>query len=560
MGFIFRAEQIAVTGENTVLTGHMISGSLNWHQWVEIQVGERGLIEGPAHSEERSISATHANGESERVRILAPGVATGKANLREVAPLASLESSPDNSIEKTTKTVFTARLRGVATGEDTGLTLFDPSLWEKVLALPLSVNRGKRIALILDGAAPSSDLAVPALAVGYDALGVLAILCVFSLNPETDQENVLYRGRSYFGVLRVLAIGTGRNALAVTKQEAAVPGIPAGTPKPYNYLMHGTTYHGLNYQSPQPLRRQATTYYHRKGPLGVVMERFNWFNFEYDRRTHTRKWTPEPDNTYHADARVIASAVGLGTNPFSQLVNLWSEPPGAVIGLGVGTMASYARPLQHLAFYEIDDAVKLFSYPGAGGKPYFNYVADASARGAGIETIMGDARISLSREENQHTGFSPRRDRYYHFMVVAAFSSDAVPVHLITEEAFRLYLDKMVEDGILLVNVSNRHLNVVAPVTDIAKKLGLAWRVGTDFGYDKSGAVGHFPSEYIILARHEKDLPAETPKDDYDRASLLWRTPPAAGNRVWTDDYSNLLAALRWGSPRAATERAPKGQ
>jgi hypothetical protein len=111
-----------------------------------------------------------------------------------------------------------------------------------------------------------------------------------------------------------------------------------------------------------------------------------------------------------------------------------------------------------------------------------------------------------------------------------------------------LYFDKLVDDGILIVNVSNRHVNLVAPVTDIAKKLGLAWRVGTDdFGYYKSGAVGHFPSEYVILARHEKYLLPETPPDDYGRVSLLWHTPAAAGNRVWTDDYSNLLAVLRWG-------------
>jgi hypothetical protein len=114
----------------------------------------------------------------------------------------------------------------------------------------------------------------------------LALLCAFSLYQESDQEDVLYRGRSYFGVLRVLA--SGRNTLAVTEQEAVVLGVPAGTPKPYTYLMHGTIYHGLNFQSPPPLRRQATTYYHRKSPVGVVMEQFNWFNFDYDPRTQTR--------------------------------------------------------------------------------------------------------------------------------------------------------------------------------------------------------------------------------------------------------------------------------
>ncbi len=376
----------------------------------------------------------------------------------------------------------------------------------------------------------------------------LALVSAFGLYQETDQENVVYRGRSYFGVLRVVASGTGRNALAVTQQEAAVLGVAAGTPKPYTYLMHGTTYHGLNFQSPQPLRRQATTYYHRKGPVGVVMERFNWFNFVYDPTTQTRKWTPQPDHTYHADARIVASAVGLGCDPCSQLINLWSEPPGAVIGLGVGTMASYARPLQHLAFYEIDDRVESFSCR------YFNYIADARAAAPGSRSSWGMPAFRW-REEDQHTGYLPHRDGYYHFMVVAAFSSDAVPVHLLTKEAFQLYFDKLTDDGILIVNVSNRHLNLAAPVTDVARELGLAWRVATDFGYDRSGAVGHFPSEYVILARHEKYLPPETPRDD-NRSAIVWRTPIMTGNRLWTDDYSNLLAVLRWGSPHATTVRA----
>jgi hypothetical protein len=108
MGFMFRVDQIAVTGEITVLTGHMISGALDWRQQIELQ------------------------------------------------------------IEEDMKTVFTAPLRGVDSAEDTGLTLFDPSLWEKVLALPLSIGREKRIRLILDGIPPPLDLPVPAIAMGMD--------------------------------------------------------------------------------------------------------------------------------------------------------------------------------------------------------------------------------------------------------------------------------------------------------------------------------------------------------------------------------------------------------
>jgi len=110
MGFMFRIEQITVMEKSTVLTGHMISGALDWKQRIEIQV------------------------------------------------------------EEDMKTVFAAPLCGVVSEEDTGLTLFDPSLWEKVLALPLTISREKRIGLILDGIPPSRDLPVPAMAVGVDTL------------------------------------------------------------------------------------------------------------------------------------------------------------------------------------------------------------------------------------------------------------------------------------------------------------------------------------------------------------------------------------------------------
>jgi hypothetical protein len=109
MGFMFRVEQLTVTEENTVLTGHMISGALDWQQLVEIQV------------------------------------------------------------EEDMKTVFTASLCGVDSTEHAGFTLMDPASLENVLALPLSMDREKRIGLILAGTPPSSELPVPAIAVGVDS-------------------------------------------------------------------------------------------------------------------------------------------------------------------------------------------------------------------------------------------------------------------------------------------------------------------------------------------------------------------------------------------------------
>jgi hypothetical protein len=323
------------------------------------------------------------------------------------------------------------------------------------------------------------------------------------------------------------------------------------TRPPYTYLLHGTTHHGLNYQEPAGLRRLATTYYHRMGPVGVIMERFNWFNFEYDPKTGTRTYHPQPQNTYHADARQPVSIIGLGADPMSQLVNAWSEPPYATIGLGTGTMASYARCFQHAVYYEIDDTIKSFHFPGPNGRPFFNYVPDAlNKRQAGIEIIMGDARLSMRDEPDQNTGFYPHRDKYYHALVVDAFSSDAIPVHLITKEAIQMYFDKLVPEGVLMVHTSNRHLELVLPVTDVAKSLGLAWRVGKDGGQRVNAegkeidVRGLFASEYVMIARDEKYLPPET--TDPTRGGLTWYTPPAPNSRVWTDDFSNLLSVFRW--------------
>src|SRR5207302_122395 len=136
-------------------------------------------------------------------------------------------------------------------------------------------------------------------------------------------------------------------------------------------------------------------------------------------------------------------------------------------------------------------------------------------------------------------GMSQNRDNYYHAMVVDAFSSDAIPVHLITEESIAQYFKKLAPGGVLLVHTSNRHVNLVAPVSDVAKHLGLKWRVARDRGLGGamnaidettahlppeqrkvvrvdwgSGARGHFQSEYIMLARDDKYLPPETPPEE----------------------------------------------
>jgi hypothetical protein len=366
------------------------------------------------------------------------------------------------------------------------------------------------------------------------ALGLSALLLISSFRErgnEPDTE-VLRAQRSYFGVLRVYK---------TTERDKE-----GNQLRFYTYLMHGTTHHGLNYQEPEPLRRLATTYYHRKGPAGVIMEKYVWFKEPMDAL-----------NPYASDARIIASMVGLGANPLNlspipveQIGCAWSEPPYATVGLGTGTMASYCRPFQHLAYYEIDQKIRRFSLPEDGTEPVFNYVHDAMNRGGIVEIIMGDARQSMAEErlrpaeELNYPGgntfaYTPQRQNYYAAIFVDAFSSDAIPVHLITEEAIQMYFEKIRENGVLCLHTSNRHVDLVKPITDVAHKLKLAYRVGNDLARDHK-ELGHFTSEWVMLARNADYLPKG------NEGGPRWEAPTPPGNRIWTDDFSNLVGVLRW--------------
>jgi hypothetical protein len=406
------------------------------------------------------------------------------------------------------------------------------------------------------------------------AIGIAGLLFFGYILGERDR-NILYADRSYFGVLKVLENDEqeprgddyARDPRDGKDMRFEAKYLPKGMSiPPYTYLMHGSTYHGRSYQIPE-LSRLATTYYHRFGPIGVIMERFNWF--------------PGDQNTFWADNRMPASMVGLGATsaigqsvlPLSQIVNAWSEPPFATVGLGTGTMASYVRPFQHLAYYEIDDKIRNMSEKD---NPYFLFVKEARERGGNVEIIMGDARQSLEKEKKRYDewlksgqqGPTPMREGYYKAIVLDAFSSDAIPVHLITEEAIKLYLSKLTPDGVLMVHTSNRHLSLPEPVADICAKINqeyakdpskqVDWFVGKDPGGERGEgpraanrvySLGHFGSEYVMIAR----------KGVLDRAKLQnairgvdglstvikWEPLRPPGRSVWTDNYQNIVSIMR---------------
>ena len=426
------------------------------------------------------------------------------------------------------------------------------------------------------------------------ALGIGALLFMFNYSHE--RRGQLFSTRSYFGVLRVLQETEpirDRPGLtgAPVWDEAERPNMKdVESPVTYNYLMHGSTYHGRSYQVDQ-LARLATTYYHRFGPVGAITEKYNWL--------------PGPQSTYWADFRMPITMIGQGALsaapgsmlplPTEQLVNAWSEPPFATVGLGTGTMASYSRWLQHLAYYEIDEKILLMNLPTNGKEPYFRTVYDAKyGREANVEVVMGDARQSLQKEavrqkewekkskEIEHAsdweekmkvlGPTPMRENYYKFLNLDAFSSDAIPVHLITKEAIELYMSKLAPDGVLMVHTSNRHLNLVAPVADICK--GLKNKDGTQkyeaiVGKDSGGSedvrrryagpkriwsLGHYGSEYVMVARKGvltiDSLKNSVKPETRDGVKFLtsvvqWTNARPTGRELWSDHYQDIVSIMR---------------
>ena len=401
-------------------------------------------------------------------------------------------------------------------------------------------------------------------------LSVAAMFIVFVVWAG-DDSRVLFRDRSFFGVLRVRQGG-----------EQYIQGDERKV-RTFTYLMHGTTDHGRCYHDPE-LERVATTYYHRMGPVGRVMERFYWWS-----PTHAnppRRVTPRDLFDFSADARMpaglvgtLSSALGVGNLPLDQIVHGWSEPPYATIGLGTGTMASYSRPFQHMTYYEIDQKIVNFSVPPRGRTTYFTYVNRALRRGVNLELIMGDARQSMRREvPSSSRTFLPMtsdgqfdfsdytsdvnnlllandmvrfqgREKYYKVLNVDAFSSDAIPIHLMTKQAIELYMSKIADDGVLCMHTSNRHMDLVSPLMDICVALKLKYIVGHDVGNGKGGRVnllGHTGSEYVMIARDEKYLPKASRGEDLGNGySQEWVRRQPLDRRVWTDDFSNIISVLR---------------
>jgi hypothetical protein len=224
-----------------------------------------------------------------------------------------------------------------------------------------------------------------------------------------------------------------------------------------------------------------------------------------------------PDGAQHPETYYT------NAGPIGQLFHAYAGDAArrrvAVVGLGAGSLASYSRPGDSYTFYELDPEIVDI----ARDFHYFTFLQNAAGH---VRTVLGDGRLRLAA--------APAHD--YGVIVLDAFSSDAVPVHLLTTEAIRLYLSKLETSGIIVFHVTNRYLDLVPVLSAVAASTGLTGMVARDHAL--GGADHQAPSTWVALAPNPAAL-------DSLRGVGEWLSLPPTSTSPWTDDYSNVFGALR---------------
>ncbi len=374
----------------------------------------------------------------------------------------------------------------------------------RLTAFYLTSSGGSALGGILAGvAAPLLFPMYLELHAGLLLCGALALACLF-----TDPACRLYRGRPRWvaalliAALLGLGVGLSRQVSDFLGGNLAVRRNFFGVLRVYFCdvegedgrerqirLCHGTTDHGMQFRD-ETKRQLPVSYYAPSSGIGLAVQ-------------HCPQQGPR--------------RIG-------------------VVGLGAGTIAAWGRPGAQdvIRFYEINEQVRQLA------NEYFTYLKDSHAI---VEIKMGDARLSL--EEESRDGMNQRFD----ILALDAFSSDAIPVHLLTREAFVVYLRHLKPDGILAVHITNHHLNLNPVIAALADQFHLA-AIGVST--DKDSDPGAYLSEWVLLTNNRVFLA----NPEVAAASEPLDVKPAS-RVLWTDDYSNLFRVLKknplnlrqWSSP-----------
>jgi SAM-dependent methyltransferase len=191
-----------------------------------------------------------------------------------------------------------------------------------------------------------------------------------------------------------------------------------------------------------------------------------------------------------------------------------------VVGLGAGTMAAYGRPGDTIRFYDLNPLVVDFA------QKYFTFLASCPAH---VDIVLGDARLSLAHEASQK----------FDMLVIDAFAGDAIPVHLLTRQAFDIYWRHLKPNGVLAVHVSNQYLNL-APIVwlDATARHLSVWQVNND----EDDSISVYPASYLLVSRNQHFF--ADPLFER-RLKTVW-VPPRM--KPWTDDFTSLWPVLRLSS------------
>ena len=215
------------------------------------------------------------------------------------------------------------------------------------------------------------------------------------------------------------------------------------------------------------------------------------------------------------------SGVGIGFANANRLVP--HLPRLGVVGLGTGSLTAYTRPGQVWTAFEIDQAVLDLSRQGK-----FTYLRDCSPR---AQVVIGDARISLARVTSGS----------FDLLAIDAFSSDSIPLHLLTDEAFGVYFDALAPQGVLFVHISNRYIDLEPALAALVRRRGLHAAVREDSPPEESPFTG---STWIAISRDPDRLAALARM----APAMPWRKPVAAAPSVWSDDHASILPYVTWGN------------
>lgn len=245
-----------------------------------------------------------------------------------------------------------------------------------------------------------------------------------------------------------------------------------GQPEKYREFYHGTTKHGAQRLADKD-SRTPSTYFSHQGPIGQLFS-------EYDKVNDN--WV-----------------VG-------------------IIGLGAGTLSCYTKPQQNWTFYELDPLV----VDVASNPAYFTFISQCNPK---MTMTVGDARLSLEKEP----------DHKFDLFVVDAFSSDSIPTHLLTQEAIKLYFDKIKPDGILALHITNRHLALKKVLASHEKQLQLSALIQEFKPQQEIPLV--VATDWVVMAKKPETL-------EFLRQSQLgsWQKLPLNFDaKPWTDDFTNIV-------------------